>query len=79
MKEAKEKKPGRYDVSKLLEGQFEPGSRGRVLKNLLGIKSKREMDRVEAKEQLRAVDELVEIYDRSHQFTAGDIYGRRGT
>jgi hypothetical protein len=40
------KKPSRYDTSTLIEAQFEPGSRGRVLKNLLGIKSKREMDRV---------------------------------
>ena len=38
------KKAGRYDVSKLPEAQFEPGSHGRVLRNLLGIKRKREMD-----------------------------------
>jgi cell filamentation protein len=67
------KEAGRYDVLQLVEGQFEPGSRGRVLRNLVGIKSKREMDRVEAKEQLRALDELIKIYDRSHRFTAGDI------
>ena len=36
----------RYDASGLIEAQFEPGSRGRVLKNLLGIKRKREMDGV---------------------------------
>jgi len=39
-------KPCRYDTSGLVEAQFEPGSRGRVLSNLLGIKSKRKMDRV---------------------------------
>ncbi len=38
----------KYDVSGLPEAQFEPGSSGRVLKNLLGIKNQREMDRVEA-------------------------------
>ena len=32
------KKGKRYDVSSLVEAQFEPGSRGRVLKNLLSIK-----------------------------------------
>jgi cell filamentation protein len=64
---------GRYDTSALEEAQFEPGSRGRVLKNLLGIKSKREMDRVEAREQLRALDELVEMYGPSYHFTAADI------
>ncbi len=63
----------RYDISALDEAQFEPGSRGRVLKNLLGIKSKREMDKAEAREQLRALDELVGIYGPSHQFTSADI------
>jgi len=64
---------GRYDSSSLDEAQFEPGSRGRVLKNLLGIRSKREMDQVEAREQLRALDELVEIYGPGHRFTSADI------
>jgi hypothetical protein len=36
------KKGDRYDASELEEAQFEPGSRGRVLKNLLGIKSQRD-------------------------------------
>lgn len=30
----------RYDNDQLAEAQFEPGSRGRVLKNLLGIRRK---------------------------------------
>jgi cell filamentation protein len=63
----------RYDTSAWEEAQFEPGSGGRVLKNLLGIKSKREMDRVEAREQLRALDELVEMYVPSYRFTSADI------
>ena len=40
------KKGTRYNITILIEAQFEPGSRGRVLKNLLGIKSKRKMDQV---------------------------------
>ncbi|MBI5746035.1 MAG: Fic family protein [Nitrospirae bacterium] len=67
------KKTGRYDASGLLEAQFEPGSRGRVLKNLLGIKTKREMDQIEQREQFRAIEELVEIYGQGHRFTAEDI------
>jgi cell filamentation protein len=67
------KRMGRYDISALDEAQFEPGSRGRVLKNLLGIKNKRQMDKVEAREQLRALDELVKIYGPSHRFTSSDI------
>ena len=67
------KKGGHYDASGLIEAQFEPGSRGRVLRNLLGIKSKREMDQVEAQEQLRTLEELVKIYDQTHRFTAADV------
>ena len=50
------KKGGHYDASGLIEAQFEQGSRGRVLRNLLGIKSKREMDQVEAQEQMRTLE-----------------------
>jgi len=67
------KKGGHYDASGLIEAQFEPGSRGRVLRNLLGIKSKREIDQVEAQEQLRTLEELVRIYDQTHRFTAADV------
>ncbi len=63
----------RYDVSGLLEAQFEPGSRGRVLRNRLGIKTKREMDRLEAVALARAMDLLVRTYDREHRFSASDI------
>lgn len=65
------KRGDRYDVSG--SGDAEPGSRGRVLKNLLGIKKKREMDRIEAREQLRALEELASLYDQHHRFTAADI------
>jgi cell filamentation protein len=67
------KKDGRYDVSGLTEAQFEPGSNEQVLKNLRGIKSSEEMDRVEALELTRAVDQLVREYDEAHCFTASDI------
>jgi len=67
------KKGGHYDASGLIEAQFEPGSRGRVLRNLLGSKSKREMDQIEAQEQLRTLEELVRIYDQTHRITAADV------
>lgn len=70
---AEKHKRGKYDTAGLIEAQHEPGSRGRVLKNLLGIKKKREMDIAEAREQLRAIAELVVFYDRNHRVTAGDI------
>ncbi|MEW6326350.1 MAG: hypothetical protein AB1487_01955 [Thermodesulfobacteriota bacterium] len=41
------KKGGRYDVSSLVEAQYEPGSNDTVLRNLLEITDPDEMDRVE--------------------------------
>lgn len=64
---------GRYDATQLVENQYEPGSRGQVLKNLLGIKDKREMDRVEAEALKRGTDALIRTYDAQHRFTAKDI------
>ena len=67
------KKKGRYDVSGLLEAQFEPGSNEQVLKNRLGIKSPKEMDDAEARALARAMTEFVRKYAESHQFTARDL------
>ncbi len=62
-----------YDVSDLTEAQFEPGSDGRVLKNLLGIKSSAEMDTAEASALIEVMDRLVRMYDEDHRFTVSDI------
>lgn len=67
------KRGGRYDTSGLVEAQFEPGSRGRVLRNILGIKSSRQMDDAEASALKAAMDGLVARYDEQHRFTAADI------
>jgi len=67
------KKSGRYDTSGLVEAQFEQGSRGRVLKNLLGIKRKRDMDEAETKALKFATDKLLGIYSKNHRFTEADI------
>ncbi len=63
----------RYDVSGLSEAQFQPGSDGLVLKNLLGITLSAEMDAAEANALIDAVDRLVRSYDEEHRFTANDI------
>jgi cell filamentation protein len=68
-----QKKGRRYDVSHLTENQHQPGSRGRVLKNLLAITAKREMDLAEAEALKKATDTLVRSYDFQHRFTAEDI------
>lgn len=67
------KKGDRYDVSGLVEAQFERGSGGRVLKNRLGIRSRRKMDDAEAVALRTAMDELVRKHDKDHRFTAADI------
>jgi cell filamentation protein len=38
----------RYQIDAGIEGEYEPGSRGRVLRNKLGIRSMRQMDQAEA-------------------------------
>lgn len=68
-------KKSRYDVSELLEAQFEPGSRRRVLRNRLGIRSSRAMDQAETSALKAAMDDFLKAYDEQHRFTVFDIRG----
>ena len=63
----------RYDTGQLTEAQFERGSRGRVLKNLLGIRSKRAMDEMEATKLAEATDWAIRHVTADQRFTAADI------
>jgi cell filamentation protein len=63
----------RYDTANLVDSQFEPGSRQRVLKNLLGITSKREMDQLEGREQVRSLEDVAAFYDKDYRFMAADV------
>jgi cell filamentation protein len=63
----------RYDASALIEDQCEPGSRGRVLRNLLGIRSKREMDRVERIALADAMEQFTRTFERERRFRSDDI------
>lgn len=63
----------RYDTEVLTEAQFEKGSRGRVLKNLSGIRSKREMDALEATKLAEATDWAIRHVTAEQRFTAADI------
>jgi cell filamentation protein len=63
----------RCDISDLPEVQGEPNSRGRVLRNKLGIKSKKEMDEAESVALKSTTDKLLGMYNDKHRFTAGDI------
>ena len=62
----------RYDAVGV-EAEFEPGSRGRVQKNLLGIRSVREMDQAESEALIRATEEAFDRYTEDHRFVADDI------
>lgn len=63
----------RYSTSHLPEDQYEPGSNGTVLRNLLGITSKVEMEHVEEVRFERLMDEAAACFDSGHRFTALDI------
>ncbi len=67
------KKSGRYKTSHLIEDQFEPGSRGRVLKNLLHVQRRRKMDVIEAEKYALAIPVLMDMFSKTHRFTANDI------
>jgi len=66
------RKTGRY-AARGPEAEFEPGSRGRVLRNLLGIRSVREMARAESRALLDAQERLVDTFSPEHRFTAANI------
>lgn len=63
----------RCDTSNLPEGQHEPGSNGTVLKNLLGITSREELEHVEEQRFEQLMEEAVVRFDADHRFTARDI------
>lgn len=63
----------RYTAATGIEAEYEPGSRGRVLRNLLGIKTKTEIDRAE-REALAAVQKrYFRSIDQNDSFTAAFI------
>lgn len=55
------------------QAEFEPESRRRVLRNLLGITRVRDMNLAESQALLLAQQRAVEIYSEDHRFTAADI------
>lgn len=53
--------------------EFQPGSRGRVLRNLLGIVRVRDMNLAESQALEIAQDLALDGFDADHRFTAQDI------
>lgn len=56
-----------------LEAEFEPGSRGRVLRNRLGITRVRDMNEAESQALELAQEAALDRYGADHRFTAADI------
>lgn len=55
------------------EAEFEPGSRGRVLRNLLGITRVRDMNEAESQALVLAQEAALDRFGPEHRFTADDI------
>jgi cell filamentation protein len=63
---------GRYRAEGI-EAQYEPGSRGRVLRNRPGIRSVRQMAQRESEALLAATQQLIDETRVDQRFTADDI------
>jgi len=55
------------------EAESQPGSGGRVLRNLLGITRVREINVAETRALQTAMDRFVRRFDEQHRFTAADV------
>jgi cell filamentation protein len=55
------------------EAEFEPGSRGRVLRNLADVRSVREMARLESERLLAATEHLIDEIEVDQRFRAEDM------
>ncbi|EQD41416.1 cell filamentation protein fic [mine drainage metagenome] len=66
------RQPDRY-VAQGIEAEFEPGSRGRVLRNLAGVRSVREMTRLESEHLLIATERLIDETTVEQRFHAEDV------
>ncbi|HEY8907221.1 MAG TPA: Fic family protein [Rhodoferax sp.] len=62
----------RYDATGV-QSETEPGSRGRVLRNLLGIKRIGDMNEAESQALLLAQAQAVDLYSDDQRFAAQDI------
>ncbi len=63
---------GRYEASGP-EAEFQPGSRGRVPRNRLGITSVRLMEHAESETLLTATQQIIDETGTNQRFTANDI------
>lgn len=55
------------------QAEFEPGSRGRVLRNLLGITRVRDMNEAESQALELAQEAALDCFGPHHRFDAADV------
>jgi cell filamentation protein len=55
------------------QAEFEPGSRGRLLRNLLGIRRVRDMEQAESEALVATQNALLDQYTLTHRFTTADV------
>lgn len=63
----------KYSTDGLIENEFQPGSHKQVLRNLLGITSKRAIDQKEAEGLLKTEKWAIGYFSKMHSFTENDI------
>lgn len=63
----------RYTTSHLAEDQYEPGSNGTVLSNLLGISNLADMEHEEEVRFECLLEEAADHFNEEHRFIANDI------
>lgn len=64
---------GKYSIQGFAEAEHQPGSRGRVLANTLGIASVRDIQQAESVALLSVTESLVLKLTDRHRFTASDL------
>lgn len=65
--------PGRKYQARGPQAEFQPGSRNRVLRNLLGITRVRDMNEAESQALELAQEAALDRFAADHRFTAEDI------
>ncbi len=63
------KNSNKYNTTGMIEAEYEPGSNNKVLKNLLAITSKEQIDFVESQALITIQNHLMDYFKKNHSFT----------
>ena len=67
------KNSNKYNTTGMIEAEYEPGSNNKVLKNLLSITSKEQIDFIESQALITVQNYLIDHFNKTHSFTEKDI------